>query len=366
MKTSIILFLILCFYSCQKENTSNLKLINEKLTTDNLTNSTFILQNDTVIEGRFGTEVFIPKDLFSNYTNSTITMELKEFYRKEDMILNKLSTITDKNELLESSGMLYINFFENGKQLEIQNGKTFKINLPEKPLANSNIYTNDNDSIFQWKLTNTPLKVSFPDIIKNYDFRISVDETGVGGFYKEITVDSLEIVKGMDSLSLDKKLIEEETRDFNQNRRIYISLGYTLKNGRIVFPDEDKKSIKYFSTKDEIYNFSINKLGWINIDKVLNFEVQNNYIFTSKKPFDRYSASIIYLDSKSYIEEFITNEFNAIPIKIRGKLKIVIYTNDENTIYYDSFYLDKNSKTNFELHLKETTLEKLKNILITP
>ena len=53
-------------------------------------------------------------------------------------------------------------------------------------------------------------------------------------------------------------------------------------------------------------------------------------------------------------------------LRIVGKIKVIIFTNEKDKFYYDTFYLDKNSKTNFEINLKETTLEKLKTILITP
>jgi hypothetical protein len=53
-------------------------------------------------------------------------------------------------------------------------------------------------------------------------------------------------------------------------------------------------------------------------------------------------------------------------LKVSGKIKAIIYTGNNEKIYYDSFYIDINSKPNFELNLKETTLEKLKQELVTP
>lgn len=78
MKNYILLFLsLVLFTSCQEEITSNLKQIESNLKTDNTSSSAFILKNDTILKGKLGTEIFIPKDLFDNYTNGTITFELK-------------------------------------------------------------------------------------------------------------------------------------------------------------------------------------------------------------------------------------------------------------------------------------------------
>ena len=117
MKTFYILLCSVVIFSCQKEKTTqeldkNSISISSQLKTDKLQTFEFVLKNDTLISGKEGTKVWITKDLFENYTNGKITFELKEFYSKEDMILNGLSTVTNKDELLESSGMFYINFKE--------------------------------------------------------------------------------------------------------------------------------------------------------------------------------------------------------------------------------------------------------------
>lgn len=351
MKNFILILASLLFLvSCDKESTSNLNHIKENLKTDNLSTNEFVLKNDTVIAGKLGTEVLIPQDLFENYKKGKIKMELKEFYSKEDMILNSLSTVTDKDELLESSGMLYLNFTEEGKQLIIKKGKNYKVILPEEVLENSNIYSNNNDSIFKWKLDSEQLKISFPDVIKNYQYRISVDKTGKGGFFKETIADSLKIVQKNDSLKLveiiSKNLKSDVLTDFE-----YSAL----------------KNINYlYEVESNILTFSFSKLNWINIDKLVDFEIEKNFHFKVDSKFKEYLINIIYLDSKSFINEYFISENNKLNVKIKGKIKIVIYTNDNKNIYYDTFYIDKNSKTDFEVNLKETSLDRLKQILITP
>ena len=144
MKRLAFLLIAVLFISCQEDkkfeteisSISKMQNITNLLKIDKLQTFEFILKEDTLFVGKEGTKIFIPKDLFKNYTNGKITFELKEFYAKEDMILNGLSTITEKDELLESSGMFYINFKEEGKQLNIKDGKNYTVEIANKPLSN--------------------------------------------------------------------------------------------------------------------------------------------------------------------------------------------------------------------------------------
>ena len=188
-KYSLFSFLLL-FISCQEEATSNLSVIENQLKTNNASSSEFILKNDTVIKGKMGSRIFIPKDLFDNYTHGTITLDLKEYFSKEDMILNGLSTITDNNEVLESSGMLYINFTEEGKQLTIKEGKKYEVRPAEAILDRSNVYLNDNDSIFRWKLTDEIMYTDIIDYKKNRAYGLTTNYKGEGGFFKNVPIDS--------------------------------------------------------------------------------------------------------------------------------------------------------------------------------
>ena len=293
MKAFYILLLSITIFSCQKEKMSlpieeNSIAISSQLKTDKLQTFEFVLKNDTLISGKEGTKIWITKDLFENYTNGKITFELKEFYSKEDMILNGLSTVTDKDELLESSGMFYINFKEGNKQLKIKNGKSYKVEIPNKPLTDSNIYYNDNDSIFRWELAKTEIKVSFPDILRNRAFRISVEKDNAGGFFKETTLDSLKIAQKIDSLKLIKILEEEENElkeNINNNQMVVVDeLNHGLKydkyrdinNNERLTKEEKQKRIKnrdaFYNSMAEISSFSSDKLGWINIDRILDYE----------------------------------------------------------------------------------------------
>lgn len=373
MKTFYILLCSVVIFSCQKEKTSlpieeNSISISSQLKTDKLQTFEFVLKKDTLISGKEGTMVWITKDLFENYTNGKITFELKEFYSKEDMILNGLSTVTDKDELLESSGMFYINFKEGDKQLKIKNRKSYKVEIPNKPLAESNIYYNDNDSIFRWELSENKIYTEISDIVRNleyFNYGKHEYENIPDKFKKRVIIDSLEIVKKRDSLKYLKIL-----NDINKKRVEDLiesnSEWDTALEDQNLTEEEKITRYNFYQNQNEIYSFTSNKLGWINIDKIIAYEVKKNITFKNTEEYNEYSLNLIYLDNQSILSHYLNN-FNrhTNSIKIIGKIKVVIYANSGNKIMFDSFYIDKNSKSEFDLNFKETTLDKLKQELIS-
>ncbi|WP_438965162.1 hypothetical protein [Flavobacterium sp.] len=383
MKKIILFFVAIIFISCQEEkkvetdNTpiSKVKDLANSFKTDKLQTFEFILKEDTLFTGKEGTKIFIPKDLFENYTNGKITFELKEFYTKEDIILNGLSTITDKDELLESSGMFYINFKEEGKQLNIKKGKNYKVEVANKPLSNSNIYYNDNDSIFRWKLSDEKIFTEIPDIVRNLKLFLSPTwkyDNIPDKYFKTVNLDSIKVIKKKDSIEY-YRLLEIENKRIVQENEIFWDNNWDkgIEDEKLT-PVEKiakrKKLQKIYNINNELYSFSSNKLGWINIDKILNVEVEKEIYFTirNKEELDIYYVSYVYLNNNTVLNDFLNNKSLKSYIKISGKIKAIIYTSKNEKIYYDTFYIDINSKPNFELNLKETTLEKLKQELVTP
>ena len=374
MKTIYILLLSITIFSCQKEKTSllieeNSIAISSQLKTDKLQTFEFVLKNDTLISGKEGTKVWITKDLFENYSNGKITFELKEFYSKEDMILNGLSTVTDKDELLESSGMFYINFKEEGKQLKIKNGKSYKVEIPNKPLADSNIYYNDNDSIFRWELSENKIYTEISDIVRNLEYFKSGKheyENIPDKFKKRVTIDSLEIVKKRDSLKYLKIINEDKNK--STEALIESNSGWDiLLEDQNLTKEEKIERYNFYSNQNQIYSFTSSKLGWINIDKILAYEVEKEIKFRNTNHELKYfSLNLIYQNNQSILNYDLSPfEIHSSLIKIVGKIKVVIYANSGNKIMFDSFYIYKNSKSEFELNFKETTLDKLKQELIS-
>lgn len=374
MKSFYILLFSIAILSCQKEKTSlpieeNSIAISSQLKTNKLQTFEFVLKNDTLISGKEGTSIWITKDLFENYTNGKITFELKEFYSKEDMILNGLSTVTDKDELLESSGMFYINFKEGDKQLKIKKGKSYDVTIPNKPLAESNIYYNDNDSIFRWELSKNKLYTEISDIVRNLEYFKSGKwkyENIPDKFKKRVAIDSLEIVKKRDSLKYLKIINEDKKKNIEALIEENGEWGIALEDKNLS-KEEKIERHSFYDNQNQIYSFASDKLGWINIDKILVYEVEKEITFkNTNQELKYFSLNLIYQNNQSILNYNLNPfEIQSNLVKIVGKIKVVIYANSGNKIMFDSFYIDKNSKSEFDLNFKETSLDKLKQELIS-
>lgn len=374
MKTIYILIFSIVMLSCQKEKTSlpieeNSIAISSQLKTDKLQNFEFVLKKDTLISGKEGTKVWITKDLFENYTNGKITFELKEFYSKEDMILNGLSTVTNKDELLESSGMFYINFKEGNKQLKIKKGKSYDVTIPNKPLAESNIYYNNNDSIFSWELSENKIHTEISDIVRNLEYFKSGKwkyENIPDKFKKRVAIDSLEIIKKRDSLKYLKIINEDNKKSIEALIESNSEWAIVLEDQNLTKEEEIVRH-NFYENQNQIYSFTSDKLGWINIDKILAYEVEKEITFkNTNQDLKYFSFNLIYQNNQSLLN-YNLGQFDTYlnKTKIIGKIKVVVYANSGNKIMFDSFYIDKNSKSEFDLNFKEITLDKLKQELIS-
>ncbi|MCG8323646.1 MAG: hypothetical protein MI921_29400 [Cytophagales bacterium] len=92
----------------------------------------FVLDNDsdTTIRGMEGTILIIPKHSFSIdpeiSSAGKIQLELKEYYKKSEIILSGLSTTSD-DKILISSGMLYLNAQYEGENIKLAEGKEIDV-----------------------------------------------------------------------------------------------------------------------------------------------------------------------------------------------------------------------------------------------
>jgi hypothetical protein len=90
--------------------------------------------SDTLISGKNGTLVFIPKNSFINSTDETITgkveIELLEVLSAKDFIKANLQTVSN-GQVLQSQGMFFINAKSNGQPIYLASNKKLQIELPK-------------------------------------------------------------------------------------------------------------------------------------------------------------------------------------------------------------------------------------------
>ncbi len=89
---------------------------------------------DTTVFGPQGTRIFIPEGAFQFTDGSPatgpITLEIKEFYEKPDMLLADLSTRSG-DRMLESGGMVHLAASAEGRELQIRPGQDLVVHFPK-------------------------------------------------------------------------------------------------------------------------------------------------------------------------------------------------------------------------------------------
>ncbi|MFT4900495.1 MAG: hypothetical protein ACI9U0_002300 [Flavobacteriales bacterium] len=269
------------------------------------------------IEGKEGTVLFIPKSAFGGITN--VQLQLKESYSKDSYFFNCLSTQTTKNQVLTTAGMVKIEAFVNGKEVQLQNGKEITIHFPKKDpedkgyrLFNESL---NSDSITEWdesidgqknfyyyELTHffehNLISRRFRDVEMDYLTREEFNY--LQNKMKRLTTNLYEFkirfLRVKDSvLIFSKEGFENDLKSFQIISKVinYNAQGFIkeyinhpdserfyplFSNGGIPENDEEyrKKFIHKFgegnldkATENELryYVLKTNKLGWINCDK---------------------------------------------------------------------------------------------------
>jgi hypothetical protein len=158
--------------------------------------------SDTTIFGQQGTRLFIEKETFQFPDGTPVTgsikIELKEFYKKSDIVLADLSTESN-GKLLETGGMINIQATSEGREIEIKANKKIIAHFPKSKSSNQqmNLFYADKNStdtsITNWeldtaKLLKTTLKLGsygwqYPDIDDSTDYDFMPKDFIDTGYY---------------------------------------------------------------------------------------------------------------------------------------------------------------------------------------
>ena len=268
-----------------------------------------------VFKGKDGTTIYFARDQFEIEENQKITVALKEFYSFKELIYNNINTVTNKGELLKSSGVIYLDFLTNGKSLKLKEGERIEVQFPENRLRNNNIYYGKIDSINQFKWTEED---SLFTTILQYDRTYAIE------LAKVIPMDSLPYYRRLDSL------LTEQLESYAASDRIVI-----------------------------------NRFKWINIDKVIAPDYLMNFdLSVQNTKLDNFSFYITYEDQNSFISEYRTKEyldFKKIPIK--GKTQLIAVAKKGGNFFAKKVELDSSQKK-LGIMLKEMDTIQLKSLMV--
>lgn len=259
-KLSFIIFGLLLFLNCAKEKESKNKIFNPFKVSENVQNQIFDL--DTIqlkeIIGKHGTKIYFHRNSFDVNSTDKISLELKELYNLSDLIKSNTRTVTNENELLESSGVIYLNFKSNGEDIYLKDSSRISVRFPFDLKAQERIFNGETDSIGQtsWSITESYFTVFRYD--KTYGIDIGHD----------ITLDSLPYYK---ELWRKQDSVYEKTIGSYEN--IEKSIGSAV---------------------------SLTNLGWINVDRFVEQPTKMDFSLTNSLEIDGIIIYVVYDNLNSF------------------------------------------------------------------
>jgi len=287
------------------------------------------------IIGKKGTKIYFNREDFDVSENDKISLELKEYYNRLELISGNLNTITDKNELLESNGVIFLKFKSGDKEVKLKDKKKLKIKFKKEFRKGDRIFNGVLDSINQieW-IEDKDTFITFTII----DTILSRRYGGVLTYRdKIIPIDSLDYYsKTNENLELQ---IESDISEINDELAV---------NNWWKYPD-----------------VLIDEFGWINVDKILMPDANVSYeLNLNKKKLEFVSTFLIYKDLNSFISDYRKPNdliFTNIPIKNHTSLIVLGKVNKE--FYVKRLTIDKNTNGILELNLKKVDSIEFEEIL---
>jgi len=337
MKNQILLYILvsISIFSCKK-NIAEFEPTNPFENVLTVEKQVFDLDTISIKEiiGEKGTKIYFNREDFDINGNDKVTLVLKEYYNRLELISDNLNTVTDKNQLLESNGVIFINFKSGDRELKLKDGKKLKIKFKKKFRKADKIYNGVLDSINQIKWVED----------KQAYITFSVIDTVLTRRYDGVKVTKDKII------SIDSLDYYSSTND-NLERRIETEISEI----------DDELAVNNWWTYPDVL---INELGWINVDMIIMPDSTVSYeLVLNKKDLDFISTFIIYKDLNSFVSDYRKpNDLTFLNIPIKNETSLIVLGKEKNKFYAEKIIINENTNGNLELNLKKvdsTDFEKL-------
>jgi hypothetical protein len=379
-----ILIMISCTNTPVNTDVENpLGVVTELYNDDNIDAQSFTIDNniDNIITGVQGTIVRIYKNTFvdqeGNPVKGKIEIVLKEALSPLDRVLGNLTT-TFENKPLETGGMIFIDALSGKKQLAIAADKSILIKMPtDSTLTNMSLFEGQKDSTgIKW---NNPL--ALPKARGAKEDSVGFD---ANAFMK--TINMRFSIDGFDDPAKYPVDVEEEVgRIAWEGDGLKISKDSTLKIGKYTVQFikqkklqtwgeayEPEKGVNSFEEDMQTnYIFSVKKLGWANIDRLLmDPRTEEVELITSVENQNEFKyVYVTLITQKMYIPGYQKKdnsfcfshgdeEKQELPVGESATILATAYKNDKPYFAIKKISIEKKQTVSFKL--KETTKEKLK------
>lgn len=360
--------------SNDKENASD--VFTKIFSVDNLNAQTFTIDNsiDNLITGASGTIIRINRNTFVDQAGKAITgkveVKLIEALTPTDMVLGNLTTVFN-GKPLETGGMLYLNATSNNKEVSIASDKSVQIKMPtDSTLLGMSVFEGQQDSLgIKWA---NPIAMpadkdsnTFITFEKTTNVKYSVDGFDINNNPPKVSSEVGRICWEGDGLKISAdsvfKIDNYTVRFYKQKKLLTYSESFMNQKGENSFVEDRKTN----------YIFAIKKLGWANIDRLLEDprtkEVELITSIENEKEFKFIYVTMItqkmYLPGYQKKDETFCFSHNdeekqQLPVGETATILATAYKNDKP--YFAIKKITITDKQTVSFKLEETTTDKLK------
>lgn len=144
----------------QNSNLSDKNVNSEKIELPIKNSQLFFIYSskDTTIIGNEGTKITFKANTFDIPNKEKIKIELKEFYKRSDLALSNLTTITNDGRLLETGGMVFLEATVKNKKVHLKKESNYTIEFPYENKKEGMLLFEgvENANTIMWNKLNTP------------------------------------------------------------------------------------------------------------------------------------------------------------------------------------------------------------------
>ncbi|MBI1227154.1 MAG: hypothetical protein GC192_18125 [Bacteroidetes bacterium] len=379
--------LIAILTSCNNNTESSFDIFTKVYSVDNIQEQIYSINAniDNIITGESGTKIRINSNTFLNtdgqLLSGIIEIHLKEALTMQEMVLGNLTTTFD-GKPLETGGMIFIDAYANDKKLTISKSKEILVALPtDSILTDMSLFSGQQDSLgVKWgNPIPLPRKEKFDSLDIDFDFFEKTTNI-------TYTVDGFEIGRENypDTVNLEVSRIAWEGAGLKIKRDSVFKIGeYTVrfyKNEKLQKWDEisafRKGNNLFAEDRKTNYIFSIKKLGWANIDRLLkdprtkdvelitSIDNENDFkfIYVTLVTQNMYLPGYQKKDN-TFCFSHNDDEKQQLPVGEIATILATAYKNDKP--YFAIQKIKIRDKQTIKFKLEETTSEKLKEELLT-
>lgn len=321
-KIGILIIGLVLLTGCVEERITSNKIFDPFQTSIKVESQFFDLDTISLkeIEGKKGTKIYFLRESFDVDSTDKISLELKEFYTISDLIKNNIRTITQDNELLESSGVIYLNFTKNGEELKLKDSTTIRVRFPISLSKQDKIFNGKIDSISQMSWSETEAYFMVLRFNKKYQIDMGYN----------VTLDSLpyyqELWRKQDS-------IYEETVESYNNIDKKVGAAVSLTN-----------------------------LGWINVDRFVEKPTTRDLLLTNSLEVEGIVMYVVYDNLNSFTSYYPDETENIIltDVPVLENTSLVAVAINEKQLYAQKILVaDKDSMQLSLQPINQTELDKL-------